>query len=202
MLIGVAGQAQNGKDTVANIICKHIHLKPVAFANELKHLIQHLFNIDRDTLESYKVQNMNPPNMDVSMRKALQIIGDSIRQVKSTYWIDKLPFSDDIICTDIRYENELEIFKKKGGIIILVAKNVSESDVPSEKFLIPAIKLFLDNTTEKIVNVKNISSPFSLYDFFIRNDSTLSSLVFQIETSLIPSFQEVPQTPSRTAIMA
>lgn len=186
MLIGIAGQAQNGKDTVANIICKHINLKPVAFANELKHLIQHLFEIDRETLEKYKVQDVVPNNMDVTMRRALQIIGDSVRQVKSTYWIDKLPFSNDIICTDIRYENELESFKNKGGIIILVARNLSNSNIASEKFLIPAIKWFLENTTDMIVNVKNISSPFPLYDFFIRNDKLLSTLSDEIETNLLP----------------
>ena len=178
MLIGIAGQARNGKDTIAHMIKSNIpNLTHISFADALKETVEMLFNLNRSELEKYKCcVTENCPGMDVPMRVALQTIGECLRTVKSTYWIDRMRVPENAIISDIRYENELDWIIAKQGIIILVARQVTKSNVPSESFLIPAIEWFLKHTSKPIVNIKEITTPFSQFDYFVRNDSNLEDL--------------------------
>lgn len=188
MKIGIAGQARNGKDTLASLLCGQVSsLETVSFANELKNMVQSMFCLDRDTLEHYKCRDDLPPGMDVSMRRALQIIGDAMREVNSNFWVERLPMKNNIICTDIRYENELRILKEKGFMVILIARNVSNSGVPSETFLIPAINWFLANTSEHVVDVSRVDTPYGMFDVFIRNQEiSLQQLRSIVASDLVP----------------
>lgn len=110
----------------------------------------------KNTLTSIKWQNM--PGFEESWTKAsdyhesgfmtarqvMQFIGtDLFRKIHTNVWIDGMINkikSENIsvaICCDIRFVNEVERFKKEGGIVIKLTRNPYNSDHSSEKALDP-----------------------------------------------------------------
>ena len=139
MIIGMCGLKGSGKNTVANIIKKNYpNWTDASFAKALKDGVAVLFGLDRallegDTLESREWREK--PNefwcekfgsSDVTPRKILQVFGtDLIRNTFLTnFWVDRLELDiknldegKNIIITDVRFPNEVEMIKKHGGQI-------------------------------------------------------------------------------------
>lgn len=138
-LIGVASQAQHGKDTLANYLGQVLnktmgraHWKRDAFANNVKRIYCETFNKDMDFVEKWKVIPEPPPGMDMTVRKSLQFIGDGFRQIQGDIWIDLMFRKDEPkIISDIRYINELKSVKVRGGYTILVARADKLNDDPN-----------------------------------------------------------------------
>lgn len=141
-LIGVAGQAQNGKDSLAD------HLQEVlngscgdgycgywdrgAFAKAVKEIFMRTFDKDAAYVEKWKVAKEAPPDLDMPVRKALQFIGDGFRTIKSSVWIDVV-LRDETprIISDCRYVNELKVIHENGGFNILVVRPDKINDDPN-----------------------------------------------------------------------
>ncbi len=128
MIIGLAGYAQSGKDTVAEILINRFGYKRVAFADKLKEFaydtnpivgyvagepitLKHV--VDRAGWESAKT--------NTNIRRYLQDIGLAARNhFSQTFWVDQAmrQVTDlKVVITDVRFINEADTIRLNGGQI-------------------------------------------------------------------------------------
>lgn len=133
MLIGLAGKAGVGKNTVANVFCDlaDVPYAQLSIAQNIKFLISDLFDISLDDIEFMK--NVSDSGHFIvlgrawSMRRMLQEFGLSMRKnFGEDFWIDQvIPKSfrhDDtlFVVTDVRYQNEVDRIQQVGGKVVFV----------------------------------------------------------------------------------
>ena len=102
MRVGVLGKMCAGKTTLANALVKQGYTR-MAFADKVKEIARELFG------------------MTSKDRPLLQAIGQGMRNIRATVWIDYLLSKvegDNIVIDDVRYENEVLALKEAGFIII------------------------------------------------------------------------------------
>ena len=134
MIIGLTGYAQSGKDTVAKILVDQYGYTRVAFADKIRDFLyetnpmydsiagEPLFvkaRVDRDGWEKAK--------QSPQIRRLLQNSGVAARKVfGDTFWVDQVigrlghawwGYKDNIVITDVRFTNEADAIKGRGGQI-------------------------------------------------------------------------------------
>jgi hypothetical protein len=146
MIIGLAGKKQHGKDTVARIIQSvRRDYKITGFAEPIRQIgtilgfTEHQMVTDKNDIH---------PQWDMSWRRAAQKIGTDLfrEQFDQQTWI-KLAVAqmrryDNIIFTDVRFDNEAQTIRDLCGLVIQVVRpsmddvdtHVSERGVSSEYF--------------------------------------------------------------------
>lgn len=204
-VIGVAGQAQMGKDTVADRLAEKLNesgadWKRTAFAKNVKRVYAETFDVDYDFIEKWKTNPEPPPGFDMTVRKSLQFIGDGFRQIKGSIWVD-LCFRDQTpqIISDVRYPNEFLRVAKEGGMNILVGRTDKISDDPngSEALIRPYVEWALENLKEPFVELEKVlpfmsgfPEFFPTFDVFVRNDGSKEELYEVIDAHLVPYVQK------------
>lgn len=168
-----------GKDTVGDIIASHTGLQKRAFAAAVKELTRTLFQIN--DIEEWKCRNEPPPGMIVTMRHALQIVGDGMRQISPSIWVDHAMADPMGIFCDVRYANEARAIREHGGTLVLIGRSLCLNDDtnPSEAHLRPIIAWFLTNTRDpcvRISQVRNLPEHAASFDWFVRNDMSIDDL--------------------------
>ena len=154
-LIGLAGKKGAGKDTVAKSISG---AQVYAFADELKYIVNRLFNIPLSLLHgSQEDKNRLTHVIDpiefnrMTVRETLQVFGtDVCRTMSNEVWINSLdkrlkaeadPDKVQII-TDVRFTNEIEYIREMGGIVVYltrdpnkvhVDRHISENTITKDK---------------------------------------------------------------------
>jgi hypothetical protein len=126
MLIGLSGKRGSGKNTVAEIIQAHqTGWRIKAFADKLKLIASILTNVRLEEMYSQEGKKLFLPEWDMTVGEILQKIGtDAIRNgLHSEAWIlatltDYSPTLDKLIICDMRFPNEAEAIKARGGILI------------------------------------------------------------------------------------
>lgn len=123
MIIGLAGYARSGKNTVADLL-GHKY-KQVAFADPMRialykqnFLVNPVLRV-RDVVDEYgwdKAKDLYP-----EIRQQLQILGTEVgrHMIDENVWVGialrgMLP-TDDVVITDVRFINEAVAIKKLGG---------------------------------------------------------------------------------------
>lgn len=216
-VIGVAGQAQMGKDTLADRLQEvlnwnsEVQWQRAAFAHGVKEVYADTFGVSREFIEEWKVKDEVPPGFDMTVRKSLQFIGDGFRQIRSSVWVDR-PFRTTApkIISDVRYPNEFEKIKQEGGINILVGRTDKLSDDPngSEALIKPYVEWALAQECEEAVNVhlnakrvmesmgaeeivSGTDAPEGTDNFhlFVQNDGTLDEFYNKIDNIVVPYIQ-------------
>lgn len=148
MIIGISGKIGSGKDATAQIIkglLPHMGWEVKKFAAKLKQTVSLLTGIPVKDLEKPEVKNalIGPEWGDLTYRRLLQLLGEKVRGVHEDAWVNAL-FSDYAVAkcwliTDLRYPNELEAIKARGGITIRLTRQVEVDPVvaahPSETAL-------------------------------------------------------------------
>jgi hypothetical protein len=146
MLIGVLGFIGSGKGTVGDILSEEYGFQKVSFASHLKDVASVLFGWERKLLEgdtedsrnfrekpdSFWSEKMNKP---FTPRSALQLLGtESVRNVfHEDFWVHALDMHIDklktknIVVTDVRFKNEIEWLKRKGGVLVEVRRGFKPS---------------------------------------------------------------------------
>lgn len=129
-LIGLAGPARSGKNTTADILCRHWLAVQYAFALPLKAMLQAGFGLNDVDLDGWRKEEPNPLLGGKSPRQLLQTLGTEWgRQlVDPDIWVTQTrrwcqAFHDDdpdaaIILTDVRFQNEADFIRRNGGLII------------------------------------------------------------------------------------
>ena len=154
LLIGLCSKARHGKDTVADhLVNKHNFYKG-SFANSVKQFAVRHFDFHPEEVYGDKTKKS---------RWVLQAIGNGCREeFGKNIWIDKL-FSviagvELVVISDVRYLNEAEAIKERGGYIIKIERPDAPkiehgADHPSEvelEQIIPNFSLHNDWDLEQL----------------------------------------------------
>jgi len=187
MIIGLCGMQSSGKDTVANILINKYGFIKISFAGILKDVVSIMFDWERDLLEGLTKESRvwretkdewwsEKLHKDVTPRKMLQEIGTDIfrNNFNSNIWVycvenrlRKYSNGNNIVITDCRFINEINMIKNLGGNIIQVNRNLPEwfNDFKSGK--LEKIEGIHSSEIEWIKNTP---------DFEIDNDKTINDL--------------------------
>jgi hypothetical protein len=140
-VIACCGLIGAGKDTVANYLIENYGFTKLSFAASLKDAVSSIFGWERkllegDTKESREwreqvdqwwANKLQIPNF--SPRLCLQLMGTDVMRnhFHNDIWVTSLEnkirnFDGNIIITDCRFKNELDIFDKFGANVIRVRR--------------------------------------------------------------------------------
>lgn len=141
MIIGIAGKKQVGKNTVGNMLAYYFYddirqdnyCCVCSFARRLKEIVSILCHKDLEEYESGEFKDSIDPLTGKTNREVLQTIGSEFRRLfGDDIWIKTLFYDyvsgDTWIVTDVRYKNEADAIKKKGGILIRVNRDTGYND--------------------------------------------------------------------------
>lgn len=171
IIIGISGKKGSGKDTVAKLINDYVSHKYnfhiAAYADNLKEICSIIIAEPLAVFyDEYKKENHLIPKQfwingePTTPRQFLQHIGTELFRDKSgiaNIWINSLFATykgGNLIITDVRFSNEVKAIKERGGIVIRVNRNLSNTDLHKSE-------TELDDFT---------------FDFTIDNNSSLDNL--------------------------
>jgi hypothetical protein len=127
-IIGLSGKIGAGKTYLAMYMLTRYGYPKTSFADRLKEDIQSL------GFAHEKVYRIKPPHI----RKLLQIYGQAWRAEDPYHWIiacmdsvhrlQKLAPNVPVVIDDVRFANECEVIREKGGIIIRLENTGKEND--------------------------------------------------------------------------
>ncbi|MEE8536981.1 MAG: hypothetical protein V3S71_03170, partial [Acidobacteriota bacterium] len=151
MIVGITGKAGSGKDTVANFLVGEYGFRRAQFAYELKRIVCEIFNWNRNLLDELEYKEEVPLNQDgtpqcpgptklypggMSRRQVLIFFGTdcmraidpdihvklAMQQIDPTLRAFPIRRSSQFVFPDVRFLNEAEAIKKRGGEIWRVVK--------------------------------------------------------------------------------
>ena len=148
MIIGLAGRKGSGKSTVAEILKEKYGYRRLSFATPLKDMIMamgvtedEIFNLDLKEKPIERFGGRSP-------RELLQLLGTEFARnmVCQDVWVKaveaRIESNDQIVIDDVRFPNEAEMIREKGGKIIRVTRmgqelgmidtHASEAGIPLE----------------------------------------------------------------------
>ncbi|MGK8439040.1 deoxynucleotide monophosphate kinase [Ectopseudomonas hydrolytica] len=149
ILIGLAGRARVGKDTVARYLAAHLTLISYAFADPLKQALAGMFHLTAAQLDGAE-KEQPLAWLGKSPRELMQLLGTEWGRdlVHPQLWLllaeqnlQLLAEHDQamkgVVIRDVRFDNEADWVRSKGGVIlhitrpdaIEVATHTSESGV-------------------------------------------------------------------------
>ena len=146
MIIAFCGFKGSGKDTCANYLVENYNFIKLSFASKLKDILAILFGWNREKLEGQNTEDrlwreeidlwwatkLNIPHF--SPRFAMQFFGTELfrNQFHKEIWINVLEKeilllleknpNQNIVISDARFPNEIELVKSMGGKIIHIYK--------------------------------------------------------------------------------
>ena len=143
MLVLFIGNIGSGKSLSADIICKHLNIPQTTFAEPLKNFALSI-GFTQEEVYGTQEQKLKINNFwGISGREFLQKFGtevcrDALPKIipdmnmnNSQLWArvmeQKILQSQDLVISDGRFLDELELIKKYGGIIIKLERNTSYS---------------------------------------------------------------------------
>lgn len=210
LYIGVAGQKQNGKDSISDYLKEQLNkdekfkidFERAAFAKNVKRVFAETFNVSYEFIEEWKVKEEPPPGFDMNVRQALQFIGDGFRKIKASIWID-LMFRNtgNKIISDVRYINEAKRIVEEGGFNILVAHpdRVNDDANLSEAQIRPYAVWCLENMSSSDVIVPQViqldeqekmPEDLKYFSLFVRNDKGMQDLYRVADELVIPYIKQ------------
>ena len=162
MLVGFTGKARSGKDTAADFT----GLDKYSFATPIKDACKAIFDWDDEHVNG-PLKEVVDPKYGVSPRQALQTLGtDWARDtINKDIWLIRARTvleHGNVVVADVRFDNEAELIRELGGIVIEVVGKHSSENVR-------------EHDSEMGVSL-------GLIDHTILNDGTLEDLESQINT--------------------
>lgn len=133
-IISFTGPMGCGKTTAARILCGY----DLSFAKPLKEAVKILFLLTEDQLYTLVGKNTVDPRWGVSPRELLQWIGtDVIRKRFPGHWVrlmehrvrglqDRVGKTALITVDDVRFEDEAELIRKLGGVVVHIVGRKAE----------------------------------------------------------------------------
>lgn len=192
MKICICGYEGSGKDTVAAMIVNQYQFTQHAFADNLKKALcavfgweEHLLQgatpesrVWREQVDTYWEKELNRPGL--TPRKVMQWVGTDVlrNHFDDGIWVKSLKKkllslqNNNIVISDGRFPNEIDMINAIGGIVIRVNR-----DEPSWKPLYDEVK-----DVDVLYDLYNIHPcetalvAYDKYDYIINNTGTLEEL--------------------------
>ncbi|RKZ11296.1 deoxynucleotide monophosphate kinase [bacterium] len=128
ILIGLAGPARSGKDSVANIIKDQTMAMNIAFAEPIKKMLSALLDPITPNARWEPVdKEQQIPRIGKSYRQLIQTLGTewgrdlinpdiwlNLAMTKADYWLN---LNSHVTITDVRFANEADAIRQRGGYI-------------------------------------------------------------------------------------
>lgn len=187
-IIGVAGKKNSGKDTFADFAREGWGFVRYAFADELKLHIHILDPYIKTGWFSYRklssilseMSETEAKNRYKDLRRFYQAYGTDVwRERNPDIWVDALfrivdnHVDENVVITDVRFQNEIDAIKKRGGYLVKIKRPVATDELSS--------------------HVSEQDLPDELFDYIIENDSDLFWFYDKVEEVLekiIPESKE------------
>ena len=128
-IIGIAGKAKAGKDTLADYLCWNTDkdYEKVHFADILKEGAKQICQLDWWAVNTQEGKESTIPWLNMTVRELLQKFGTAIRkEVDPDFWVKALLnryIDDDIIIADVRFPNEAKAIKDAGGLLVRINRD-------------------------------------------------------------------------------
>lgn len=134
VLIGIAGQKGVGKDTVADFLVAHYGFHKHAFADPIKEAVVTLFQLDPMQMLGDNKEKIDPRH-NLSPRQMMQIVGTDMfrNMVSQDFWTNHFKRwylereSDNIVVSDVRFQNEVDTIRALGGRVIRIKRHVESA---------------------------------------------------------------------------
>jgi hypothetical protein len=176
-LIGFCAKKRAGKDTAGQLLIQQGYIR-YAFADPLKKACEEIFMFNNEQMDGSLKETIDP-KWGISPRKIFQIFGTEIfreklgeffpemKEIQNNFWIYRFELwyknllkqnpDAKVVVTDVRFENEANIIKKLGGIIIKIERNTGMNidNHASEKNI---------DLIKEDINIKNNSTIKEYYD--------------------------------------
>jgi len=171
-LIGISGKKRSGKDTVSKLLIDILddNYEIKHFASKLKRIASILTGRSYEFFLDDSNKTLYLDDWGMNVREFLQKLGtDSLRDnFVSDIWIKSL-FSEYIghknwIISDVRFKDELDVIRNRGGIIIRVDAAYEGYEIPTDQH---QSEIDLDDSYDK-------------FDYIINNDSDMECLINKV----------------------
>lgn len=132
-LIAITGRARHGKDTLAKAFIEAGYRR-TAFADALKEVTALIADEPTHLYYDDTAKEAHCPQLGMTRRKALQLLGtEGIRSVFGpNIWVNRVlarwhkDGNAPIVITDCRFDNEAQLVRDAGGIVIKVVRPGAE----------------------------------------------------------------------------
>ena len=175
MLIGLAGRAGSGKDSVGTILKRQHGFTLLALAYPIKEMICGLLKVNMDMWDDRGWRETMIPLYGKSPRQMAQTIGTEWGRgcVHPSMWLDRLleesgASDENVAITDVRFDNEAHRVQQLDGFMIKVVRpetttvgnalHTSEDGISDHMIGVYTIKNFgsLDELSVTVQRVLNI----------------------------------------------
>lgn len=143
MLIGLAGKAGSGKDTVAKTLVEEFGFTRVAFADAIKRMAEDINpyieseGTDLCGFLAWHDWDWDGAKQNKDVRGFLQRLGLAVRNQDREFWLRAAGVTEgNIVVTDVRYLNEVDYILEHGGEVLRVVRpgtavgtHISETDL-------------------------------------------------------------------------
>lgn len=147
MIIGLTGKKGSGKSTVAGMLCEKYGYHLMSFATPIKDMLMAM-GLTEDEIYSVELKEKTIERFGKSPREMLQLLGTEFGRnlIADDIWVrvleEKIEPSDHIVIDDVRFRNEAEMIRGKGGKIIrierigqelgMIDSHISEAGIPDD----------------------------------------------------------------------
>ena len=217
MIIGICGLANSGKDSIADYLMEYRpEFTKIKMAHHLKDVVSLLFGMDRKMLEGETPEDREKREVvdeywndkvyddlkPFTPRKALQYFGTNLlrNQMCEDMWVACLEKNikdknlDNIVISDVRFPNEIDMIRKLGGVIIRVERGERPEYWKKAEELGTYARLYnrkLDDFDAELKGVHSSEWQWIGYDnpdVIILNDGTLEDLKNKVNIQIISKY--------------
>jgi len=172
LLIGLTGFARTGKTTAAQHLASEHGFECYAFADPIREALGSMLNLGPEDFEGAAKEQLIPW-LGRSPRQLMQLLGTEWgrHMISANIWMDlaeqrlngladALDSSPGFVISDVRFENEADFIRKRGGVVI----HLSRDDAPPVS----------NHSSEAGVSVQPC-------DLVLRNNGTITALHHAID---------------------
>jgi hypothetical protein len=130
-LIGIAGKARSGKDTLANILMNEHGFIKLSMALPLKAASAPLFAWPEGRVHEDDFKLFDDPFWGFTVREGYQRLGDAMkREFGEDFWArtwlctySQIKDKFSVVVPDIRFEEEAAMIRSLGGVIVHISRD-------------------------------------------------------------------------------
>lgn len=179
VLIGLTGKKRSGKDTTADYLVEKYGFEKISFATPLKEICKILFSFSDNQLYGDEKEEIDK-RWDISPRKVFQFIGTNlfrdrmselIPNIEKNFWVKcteeilESKLNKNIVVTDCRFDNEVNVIKKHKGYVFRINRENNNIDTHSS-----------ETEIENLLVDSDISNDTTKQDLFSKIDKIIHSI--------------------------